>query len=84
MPTISNTVCVECRVEMRCSKTGDRVQELDDRGGGYKVWSCDRFQCPVCLREVLVNFGRAPIAEHYQPEYDAARASASLSFGGGR
>ena len=84
MPTISNTVCVRCALEMRACKTGDVVEELDSSGAPYKVWSCDRFECPSCLLQVLVNFGRQPIAEHYQPSYEALRERVTCSFGGGR
>jgi hypothetical protein len=82
MPSISNVVCADCRVEMRAHKTGDVVEELQSDGEPYKVWSCDRFKCPRCESEVLVNFGRQPIAEHWQPGYGNTQRRASLSFGG--
>ena len=69
MPTTSNVACVACGAFMRCSKTGMIVEELDSQEGPYKIWSCDEFACPHCGTKVVLNFGRGPIAEQWQPEY---------------
>jgi hypothetical protein len=45
-------VCVQCKVEMRCSKTGAFVTH-DNR-----IWSGDAFRCESCDAEVIVGFGQ--------------------------
>ena len=45
-------VCVQCKIEMRCSKTGAKVSH-DNR-----IWAGDQFRCGSCEAEVVVNFGQ--------------------------
>lgn len=82
MPSLSNTVCADCGIEMRAAKTGEFAEELMSDGAPYKVWSCDRFECPRCRSAVLVNFGKQPVAEHFQAEYSQWSERASITFGG--
>ena len=37
-----------------------------DRWHPYKLWSADLWECEGCGAQILVGFGEAPIAEHYQ------------------
>ena len=60
-------VCVNCRREMRCSKTG-RVLEMVSAGRPYQLWSVDEFKCPTCGMRVLAGYGRAPMAEGFDED----------------
>ena len=53
---------------MKPIETGQIVEELDSRGDAYRVWSCDEFACDSCGVRVVMRFGNAPLAEHYQVE----------------
>lgn len=81
MPTRSEVVCADCFIEMEVVTCGDIVEELQDDGESYKIWSADRFKCKQCQHEVVTRFARAPIVEHYQPGYAAMLARVTLSFG---
>ena len=50
-------VCVQCKKEMCCSKTGAYVSH-DNR-----IWSGDQFRCDSCGAEVVINFGTAFIRD---------------------
>lgn len=73
MPTESNVLC-GCGRFMRCKKNGVTVEELTDAGEPYKLWDADLYECADCGVEVVTGFGRVPMAEHWQPTYDAQRA----------
>ena len=56
-------VCVRCNKEMTCHKNGQAVVN------GSGLWHGDTFKCPDCNRLVVVNFGREPIREGYEPDF---------------
>ena|SRR5271166_431834 len=70
-------ICVKCRIVMRCAKTGVDV-ELMAGHEGYQIWNADCFVCPECNVSVISGFGKAPLAEHFQPEY--AKFAEQLDF----
>lgn len=35
----------------------------------YKVWAGDLWECEGCGAQIVSGFGRAPITEHYQPDF---------------
>ncbi len=72
MPTSSNYLC-GCGRFMRVKKTSVTVEELTEDGSPYKLWSADLWECVECGVEVIGGFARAPLAEHYQPEYAVVR-----------
>lgn len=53
-------VCVSCKQEMRCSKTGAMVTH-DNR-----IWSGDAFMCSSCNVEIVLNFGRPFFNDHHE------------------
>ncbi len=73
MPTTSDYVCVKCQRFMRIEKNGVTVEEQTEVGEPYKLWDADKYRCPACGFEVISGFGRGPIAEHYQPTYEAQK-----------
>ena len=72
MPTASNVLC-GCGRFMRVKQNAVTVEEQLEDGSPYKLWTADLWECVECGVEVVTGFGQAPIAEHYQPTYAAAR-----------
>lgn len=76
-------VCVPCQRFFRCKKNDFRFVEAmpvghdlprpgteqPDQWKPYKIWSSDRWECEGCGAAILVGFGNAPLAEHYDPEF---------------
>jgi hypothetical protein len=58
---------------MRVKKNNVTVEELDETGAAYKLWSADLWECVECGVEIVTGFGQSPIAEHWQPTYLAQR-----------
>ena len=64
-------ICVDCQIEMRPAKNGF-VVELMAADRPYQKWSTDKWACPNCSFEVVVGFGRQPLAESWQgSEYES-------------
>lgn len=72
MPTSSNVLC-GCGRFMRVKKNSVTVEERDEQQQPYKLWDADLYGCDECESEVITGFGRAPLAEHYQPTYATQR-----------
>lgn len=79
-----NYVCLRCHCFYDTKKVGVYVEELAPVGPSspdgprdwepYKIYCGDLFECPRCGHQLVSGFGRGPIAEHYQPNYEAIRA----------
>lgn len=63
-------VCVPCARVMQIDRNDVSAIELLPDGTEYRVWSADRWKCPMCERTALVGFGRKPIAERGLPGFD--------------
>ena len=62
-----NDFCfIEAAPSMPSAKPGTSEPE---KWHPYKVWAADRYECPGCGAVILAGFGRAPIAENYQPGF---------------
>lgn len=72
MPTASNVLC-GCGRFMRVKQNSVTVEEQLENGAPYKLWDADLFVCDDCGAMVIAGFGKAPMAEHYQPDYLAQR-----------
>ena len=72
-PTHGGVVC-QCGRIMRVLKNSVTVEELMDDGASYRLWDADLFRCPDCGVEIITGFGKGPMAEHYEPTYEAQRA----------
>ena len=64
---MNQPICVECRVSMRCEKTGVDVEAMAGTMP-YQIWSADLFECPNCNVRVISGFGKQPVAEYFQKE----------------
>ena len=77
-------ICVPCRRFFRIVKTGFYFTEMmplpghrrpppgtkrPDLWTPYKVWSGDLWECEGCGAHIVSGTGRAPIVEHYQPDF---------------
>ena len=68
-----------CRTFLKIKKNGVAIVEgmpsgRDGTWADYKLWMADLYGCESCGAEVVAGFGRAPIAEHYHPTYEATKA----------
>lgn len=73
-------VCGKCNRAMRPKKNGTSFVELaQDRP--YKLWMADLWECQDCGSLVLYTAAsQKPIAEHYQPDFQAAMANHAPQF----
>lgn len=81
MPTSSNVLC-GCGRFMQVKRNGVTVEELLEDGSPYKLWDADLWACVECGVEIVAGFGRAPLAEHWQPEYWSLRESRAPIYPG--
>jgi hypothetical protein len=58
---------------MRVKRNSVTVEELLEDGQPYKLWDADLWECVECGVEIIAGFGRAPLAEHWQPSYAETR-----------
>lgn len=80
-------ICTGCQRFFKIIKTGYYFTEgmpvANGAGPGrmepekwrpYKVWVADLWACPDCGHQILSGFGKGPIAEHYEPNFETIRA----------
>jgi len=66
------TICVKCEVEYKIVKNGNPVIEMfSNPPQPYKIWSADKWQCPICYHQIISGFAFNPIAEHFEDGFDA-------------
>ena len=70
-------ICVPCQRMMRCRK--NEFLFAEDKYDG-DIYSSDMFECEVCKTQILIGFGREPVAQHWRDkeQYDRYRAKARL------
>lgn len=61
-------VCAKCGKELRCKKNEIIVEELV-LSKSCRIWEADLWECPKCGAEIITGFGPAPIAEHFEEDY---------------
>ena len=65
-------VCIKCEVELKPEHNGVKVAELFQRNEAiYKVWTADKWKCPICGVEIVAVFGAQPLMEHYEGDINA-------------
>lgn len=74
-------VCVACKVQMRCVKTGVDV-ELMAADQPHQIWNADRVKCEGCGIEVVTQFARLPVAEHFHARYAGFAKGVDMRFWG--
>lgn len=62
-------VCKKCHVELRPETNGVGVLDLASFGPA-QIWAADLWKCPGCGIEIVGGFGRGPISEHYEPDFE--------------
>ena len=61
-------ICAKCGKELKCKKNEVIVEELV-LSDSSRIWEADLWKCPKCGIEIITGFGLAPIAEHFQKDY---------------
>lgn len=74
MPEI---VCCSCNFFYKPEKNAVAVVEMRPVGTvslpeyrPLRLWQADRWRCPGCGHQVVTGFGRAPISEHHDRNFD--------------
>lgn len=81
-------VCVKCQcffrpkqndyavVEAMPIATPARIGKMEpEKWKPYKLWNADLWECPCCGTQIVVGFGRTPVAEHFQEGFKERMAS---------
>ncbi len=63
-------VCPECECEMHPETNGVGVLDLAEYGP-YELWDGDLWKCPKCGKKVVGGFASGPIAQHFEPSFQA-------------
>jgi hypothetical protein len=56
---------------MKCDRNDVGVLDMTGPDQPYKIWSTDKYKCPGCGVEVIIGFGQAAIAEHFEAGFQA-------------
>jgi hypothetical protein len=76
-------VCIACRRYFKIAHTGRYVLEQvpggPDSWQPYKLWSADILRCDGCGKEIVSGFGREPIAEHFDSDFEGTLARIKAS-----
>lgn len=62
-------VCVPCGVSYRPERNGQDALEIV-AGQPYRLWESDKWKCPSCGHEILTGFGRTPVSEHFERDFE--------------
>ena len=65
--------CVKCGRAMRASRIGIAVEFVMEDGRPYQVWAGDEFRCESCGATVVTGYGRKPITEHFERNFQTVR-----------
>ena len=65
--------------EMFPAKNDFRVEMVFPNSSYYKIHT-DLYECPQCGNQTVVGFAKQPFTEHWQPEYDQAKADVKARF----
>lgn len=82
-------ICVPCQRFFRMKKSGFYFIEgmpvgpdfpapgtaEPDKWKPYKIWSGDRWVCEGCGASIVSGVGFAPVAEHYQADFEHYKKS---------
>lgn len=69
-------VCLNCNLFYRPKMNGYIFCEMIPVGTGrvtfkpYRIWSGDLWECPRCQSQIIEGFGKDPISEHFEPDFD--------------
>lgn len=60
-----NPICVKCQVEFKVEENGINIVEMFQKNKEvYKIWSADKWKCPLCGIEIVYGFGAMPLIEN--------------------
>lgn len=54
-------ICVQDRVEMRCTRNNRLVKDPEAGGFPSTYWLGDEYCCPVCAARIVTGFGKAMV-----------------------
>ena len=58
-------ICVKCEVEFKVEENGINVVEMFQKNKEiYRIWSADKWKCPLCDTEIVFGFGVTPLVQN--------------------
>ena len=63
-------VCAKCHVKMQPNHNGTKFIECKDMGEPFKIWNSDKYICPACGIEILVDFAERPLSVAYDGYFE--------------
>lgn len=69
MSHIPRAICVPCKIEMRPSRNGVKLEMVLPTGKPYYQIETDEWVCPACGHKALVGFASEPFAHHFHADY---------------
>lgn len=70
-----------CGRVMDCTKTGLTVMLHTEDGQPYQLWASDEYTCGTCFARVSIIQSEKPIAEYWQPGFEATVRAATTPDG---
>lgn len=67
-------ICIPCKVEMRCERNDQLVNDPQADNFPSTYWSGDQYRCPACGHAIVTGFGAA------MPERFAVDKETSIQF----
>lgn len=67
-------ICAKCQCQLKPKTDGVLLIETINGGDPYKLWYADLWACPGCNVEIVAGFGYAPIANHFEADFDKSMA----------
>jgi len=61
--------CASCKTMLR-PRTNEIYVAVESDGQAYQIWCADLWECPDCGTQIILGYGREPIAEHYEDKFD--------------
>lgn len=59
-------ICVKCERELEKVRSGVKVVEMFQGNKEiYRVWNADKYRCPTCKIEAVIDFAGRPLAQHF-------------------
>jgi len=69
-------ICVACGRTMRCKKNGFVIELMSnaEKTVPYRKHSADKYECPECGIEVVIDLGIQPLVQSFDEDYESYKA----------
>jgi len=74
--------CAPCKTKLRPRKNEIIVEETFEDGRPYRVWAADLWECPDCGHQLILGYGKEPLAEHFEDNFETEHARVTHTLNG--